>query len=128
MLNLLLLLVKKYQQRFLLELIPLVVYLLKLTPMGVIMCQLTPMGVILLKLTPMGVILLPLIPMGVILLRLTPMGVILHHPLSAFLMKTKKKKKFHWFARIAGVTEVVEGIAIFLLQLCLLFLAFRIYL
>jgi hypothetical protein len=82
MLYLLLLLVKKYQQRSLLELIPLVVYLLKLTPMGVTMHRLTPMGVTLLKLTPMGVI----------LLQLSPMGVILHHPLSAFFMGTKKKK------------------------------------
>jgi hypothetical protein len=68
------------------ELIPLVVYLLKLTPMGVIVNQLIPMGVILLRLNPMGVI----------RLKLTPMGVILHHLLSAFLMRTKKKKKkFH---------------------------------
>jgi hypothetical protein len=96
MLDLLLLLVKKYLQRSLLELIPLVVFLLKLTPMGVTVHQLIPMGVILLKLTPMGVILLQLNPMGVILLKLTPMGVILHHPLFAFLMRTKKKKKkFH---------------------------------
>jgi hypothetical protein len=86
MLDLLLLLVKKYQQRSFLELIPLVVYLLKLTPMGLTVHQLTPMGVILLKLTPMGVT----------LLQLTPMGVILYHPLSAFFMRTKKKKnKFH---------------------------------
>jgi hypothetical protein len=41
MLDLLLLLVKKYQQRSLLELIPLVVYLLKLTPMGVVVHRLT---------------------------------------------------------------------------------------
>jgi hypothetical protein len=67
MLDLLLLLVKKYQQRSLLELIPLVVYLLKLTPMGVTVHRLTLMGVTLLKLTPMGVILLQLSPMGVIL-------------------------------------------------------------
>jgi hypothetical protein len=85
MLDLLLLLVKKYQHRSFLELIPLVVYLLKLTPMGVTVHRLTPIGVTLLKLTPMGVI----------LLQLSPMGVILHHPLSAFLMRAKKKKKFH---------------------------------
>jgi hypothetical protein len=54
MLDLLLLLVKKYRQRSLLELIPLVVYLLKLSPMGVTMHRLTPMGVTLLKLTPNG--------------------------------------------------------------------------
>jgi hypothetical protein len=76
MLALLLLLLKKYQQRSLLELISLVVCLLKLTPMGATMHQLTPMGVILLK--------------------LTPMGVILHHLLSTSFMRTKKrKKKFH---------------------------------
>jgi hypothetical protein len=87
MLDLLLLIVKKYRQRSLLELIPLVVYLL---------LKLNPMGVTLLKLTPMGVILHQLSPMGVILLQMSPMGVILHHPLSAFLMRTKKKKKkFH---------------------------------
>jgi hypothetical protein len=51
MLALLLLFVKKYQQRSLLRLIPMVVYLLKLTPMGVTVHQLTPMGVTLLKLT-----------------------------------------------------------------------------
>jgi hypothetical protein len=80
------------------------VYLLKLTPM-----VLTPMGVILLKLTPMGVT----------LSKLTPMGVILHHLLSAFFMRMKKKKrkKFHWFARIAGIIEVVARTVIFLLQL-----------
>jgi hypothetical protein len=75
-LGLLLLLLKKYWQRSLLELIPLVVYLLKLTPMGVTVHRLTPMGVTLLK--------------------LNPMGVLLHHLLFAFLMRTKKKnKKLH---------------------------------
>jgi hypothetical protein len=33
-------------------------------------------------------------PNGCNLLQLSPMGVILHHPLSAFFMRTKKKK-FH---------------------------------
>jgi hypothetical protein len=51
MLALLLLFVKKYQQRSLLRLIPMVVCLLKPTPMGVIVHQLIPMGVTLLKLT-----------------------------------------------------------------------------
>jgi hypothetical protein len=55
MLDLLLLFVRKYKQRSLLKLTPLVVYLLKLTPMGVTVCQLIPMGVILLRLNPMGV-------------------------------------------------------------------------
>jgi hypothetical protein len=104
MLDLLLLFVKKYQQRSLLKLIPMMVYLLNLTPMGVTVHQLTPtsvsvhqltpMGVILLKLTPMGVFLLKLIPMGVTLLKLTPMGVIMHHLLFVFLTRTKKRKKF----------------------------------
>jgi hypothetical protein len=84
MLALLLLLLKKYLQRSLLELISLVVYLLKLTPMGVTVHQLTPTNVSVHQLTPMGVI----------LLKLTPMGVILHHLLSTFLIRTKKKK-FH---------------------------------
>jgi hypothetical protein len=88
-----------------------------------------PTMVCLLRLTPMGVFLLKLTPMGVILLKLTLMGVIMHHLLSAFLMRMKKrKKKFRLFARIAGVIEVIEGIVIFLLQLYLLSLAFRIYL
>jgi hypothetical protein len=64
MLALLLLLLKKFRQRFLLELIPLVMYLLKLT---------------LLKLTPMGVTLLQLNPMGVILWKLTPIGANMEH-------------------------------------------------
>jgi hypothetical protein len=83
MLDLLLLFAKKYQQRSLLKLTPMVVYLLQLTPMGVTVHQLNPMGVILLKLSPMGVI----------LLKLTPMGVIVHHLLSAFFTRTKKRKK-----------------------------------
>jgi hypothetical protein len=102
-LALLLLFVKKYQQRSLLRLIPMVVYLLKLTPMGVIAHQLTPMGVTLLKLTPMGVTVHQLNPMGVTLLKLTPMGVtvqklipmgvIVHQLLFVFLMRTKNRKK-----------------------------------
>jgi hypothetical protein len=100
MLDLLLLFAKKCQQRSSLKLTPLVVYLHKLNPMGVTVHQLTPTSVSVHQLTPMGVI----------LLKLTPMGVILHHILSAFLTMTKKrKKKFRYFARIAGVTEVVGG-------------------
>jgi hypothetical protein len=83
MLDLLLLFAKKYQQRSLLKLTPLVVYLLKLNPMGVTVHQLKPMGVTLMKLSQMGVI----------LLKLTPKGVILHHLLSAFLTRTNKRKK-----------------------------------
>jgi hypothetical protein len=52
-----------------------------------------PMGVILHRLTSMSVPVRQLIPMGVILLKLNPMGVILHHLLSAFLMRMKKRKK-----------------------------------
>jgi hypothetical protein len=71
---------------------------------------------------------LGLIALTVTLLKLTPMGVIVHHLLSVFLTRTKKrKKKFRLFVRIAGVTEVVGGIVIFLLQLCLLLLAFKNY-
>jgi hypothetical protein len=93
MLDLLLLFVKKYQQRSLLKLTPLVVYLLKLTPMGVTMCQLIPMGVIILKLNPMGVTLHQLTPMSVSVRQLIPMGVILHHLLFTFLTRMKKRKK-----------------------------------
>jgi hypothetical protein len=87
-----------------------------------------PNGCNLVEADPMGVIQLKLTPMGVTLLKLTPMGVIVHHLLSVFLTRTKKrKKKFRLFVRIAGVTEVVGGIVIFLLQLCLLLLAFKNY-
>jgi hypothetical protein len=75
MLALLLLFVKKYQQRSLLRLIPLVVYLLKLTRMGVTVYQLIPMRMTLQKLTPMGVTMQKLTPMGVTVQKLTPMGV-----------------------------------------------------
>jgi hypothetical protein len=76
MLALLLLFVKKYQQRSFLRLIPMVVYMLKLTPMGVTMQKLILMGVAMQKLTPMGVTVLRLLPV--------------------FFMRTKKrKKKFH---------------------------------
>jgi hypothetical protein len=76
MLALLLLLLKKYQWNFLLE----------LTPMGVTLLMLNPMGVTLTMLISMGVILPELIPMGVILLELTPMGVL-------FVLLTRMKKK-----------------------------------
>jgi hypothetical protein len=65
MLALLLLFVKKYQQRSLLRLIPMVVYMLNLTPMGVTVLKLIPMGVTLLKLIPMRVTVHKLNPMGV---------------------------------------------------------------
>jgi hypothetical protein len=60
---------------------------------GVTVHQLTPTSVSVHQLTPMGVILLKLTPMGVTLLKLTPMGVIMHHLLSVFLTRTKKRKK-----------------------------------
>jgi hypothetical protein len=65
MLALLLLFVKKYQQRSLLRLIPMVVYLLKPIPMGVTEHQLTAMGVTVHQLNLKGVTLLKLTPMGV---------------------------------------------------------------
>jgi hypothetical protein len=71
MLALLLLLLKKYQWNFLLELIP----------MGVTLLMLIPMGVALLMLNPMCVTLLELIPMGVTLCRLL------------FVLSTRTKKK-----------------------------------
>jgi hypothetical protein len=83
MLALLLLFVKKYQQRSFVRLIPMVVYMLKLTPMDVTMHHLTPMGLTLLK----------LIPMVVTVQKLNPMGVSVHRLLSVFLMRTKKRKK-----------------------------------
>jgi hypothetical protein len=76
MLALLLLLLKKYQWEFLLE----------LTPMGVTLLMLTPMGVFVTMLIPMGVILTMLIPMGVIRPGLTPMGVL-------FVLLTRMRKK-----------------------------------
>jgi hypothetical protein len=84
MLALLLLFVKKYQQRSLLRLIP----------MGVTVHQLTPMGVTLLKLNLMGVTVQKLNPMGVTVQKLIPMGVTVHRLLSVFFMRTKKRKKF----------------------------------
>jgi hypothetical protein len=77
-LALLLLLLKKYQWNFLLE----------LTLMGVTLLMLISMGVTLSELTPMGVILSELNPMGVILPELNPMGV-----LFVLLTRTKKNKK-----------------------------------
>jgi hypothetical protein len=73
MLALLLLLLKKYQWKSLLEL--------------------NPMGVTLLMLIQMGVTLPELIPMGVTLPELNPMGVTLRRLLSVLLMRTKKKKR-----------------------------------
>jgi hypothetical protein len=83
MLALLFLFVKKYQQRFFLRLIPMVVYTLKLTPMGVTLHQLSPMCVTVQKLNIMGVT----------VQKLNPMGVSVHRLLSVFLMWTKKRKK-----------------------------------
>jgi hypothetical protein len=86
MLALLLLLLKKYQWNFLLELIPMGVTLLTLIPMGVTSMMLNPLDVILLELIPMGVTLMMLIPMGAIRPELTPMGVL-------FVLLTRMRKK-----------------------------------
>jgi hypothetical protein len=80
------LLLKKYQWNFLLELIPMGVALLTLTPMGVTSMMLNPLDVILLELIPMGVTLMMLIPMGAIWPELTPMGVL-------FVLLTRMRKK-----------------------------------
>jgi hypothetical protein len=53
MLALLLLLLKKYQWNFLLELTPMGVTLMMLNPMGVIQPELTPMGLLFVLLTRM---------------------------------------------------------------------------
>jgi hypothetical protein len=90
------------------------------------MLKLNPMGVTVLKLYPMSVTAPKLIPMGVTVLKLIPMGVTVHRLFSVFFMRTKKrKKKSRRFVRIAGITEIVGGIVIFLLQLCLLLSAFK---
>jgi hypothetical protein len=73
MLVLLLLLLKKYQWKSLLEL--------------------NPMGVTLLMLSPMGVTLPELIPMGVTLPELIPMGVTLRRLWFVLLSRMKKKKR-----------------------------------
>jgi hypothetical protein len=98
----------------------------QLIPMGVTLLKLIPMGVTVQKLIPMGVTVQELTPMGVTMQKLIPMGVTVHRLLSVFFMRMKmRKRKFRWFVRIAGVTEVVGGIVIFLLQLCLLLSAFK---